>query len=260
MKILEKIAKIKNNQSKVFDAGKQDEYDAFWDAFQVNGQRRDYRQGMAGSGWTDAIFNPKYDIVVEGSAQNMFWGSKIIDMVGILERNKVSINTSGATDLSYAFSCNSVYLPEVSAVSATNLTTLFGYNRNLISIKKLILKSDGSQTFPSAFYNCTSLKNIEIEGVIGNNIDFKTCPLVRESFIGEEITEDKYNSLPEDVRKNNVYISDNRYYYGGIITALKSDASGKTVTFNKVAKEAAFTDDEWSTLTATKSNWTFNLV
>ena len=229
MKILEKITKIKNNQSKVFNAGKEDEYDAFWDTFQVNGQRRDYRQGIAGSGWTDVIFNPKYDIIVEGSAQNMFWGSKIIDMVGILERNHVSINTSGATDLSYAFSCNSAYLPEVSAVSATNLTTLFGYNRSLVSVKKLILKSDGSQTFPSAFYNCTSLTNIEIEGVIGNNIDFKACPLNKASF-------------------------------ESVINALSGTATDKTVTFNKTAKEAAFTIDEWSTLTATKSNWTFSLV
>ena len=150
-------------------------------------------------------------------------------MVGILERNHVSINTSGATDLSYAFSCNSAYLPEISAVSATNLTTLFGYNRSLVSVKKLILKSDGSQTFPSAFYNCTSLTNIEIEGVIGNNIDFKACPLNKASF-------------------------------ESVINALSGTATDKTVTFNKTAKEAAFTTDEWSTLTATKSNWTFSLV
>ena len=223
------LISIAKNEQTVYDAGKKAEYDAFWNAFQANGERTNYRQGFSGEGWTDTTFTPKYNIIVEGNAQNMFWGSVIVDMVTALKNNNVTIDTSGATDLSYAFSCNSLYLPEVSAVSATNIGNLFGYNRNLISIKKLILKNDGSQTFSNVFYNCTALVKIDIDGVIGNDIDFKSCPLDNASF-------------------------------ESVVSALSSTVTGKTVSFNKKAKEAAFTADEWATLTATKPNWTFNLV
>lgn len=229
MSIAKKLTTIANNAQKVYNAGKKAEYDAFWDEFQQNGQRTNYRQGFPGEGWTDTTFKPKYNIVAVGNASNMFWGSKIVDMVKALKNNNVTIDTSGATDLSYAFSCNSVYLPEVSAVSATNIGVLFGYNRSLISVKKLILKNDGSQTFSSAFYNCTSLTDIEIEGVIGNNIDFSACPLSKKSI---------------------------QY----VVSALSATVTGKTVSFKKTAKGVAFTANEWTTLTATKPNWTFNLV
>ena len=38
-------------------------YDAFWDTFQRNGERKDYRYGFSGIGWNDENFKPKYDII-----------------------------------------------------------------------------------------------------------------------------------------------------------------------------------------------------
>ena len=45
-----------------------------------------------------------------------------------------------------------------------------------------------------------------------------------------------------------------------IVNVLSPTVTGQTATFNKAAKEAAFTDDEWEELIATKPNWTFNLA
>lgn len=45
-----------------------------------------------------------------------------------------------------------------------------------------------------------------------------------------------------------------------IINALSDTALEQTVTFKKSANEAAFTDDEWTALVATKPNWTFALL
>ncbi len=45
-----------------------------------------------------------------------------------------------------------------------------------------------------------------------------------------------------------------------IINVLSDTAFEQTVTFKKTAKEAAFTDDEWTELTSTKPNWTFSLI
>ena len=41
MSIADKLTTIAENEQKVFDAGKQAEYDEFWDSFQSKGTRKD---------------------------------------------------------------------------------------------------------------------------------------------------------------------------------------------------------------------------
>ena len=88
---------------------------------------------------------------------------------------------------------------------------------------------DETNTFLNTFNNCISLQNIIVDGIIGASIGFPHSPLTRESITN-------------------------------VIEHLSETATGKTVTFKKSAKEAAFTDDEWAELTATKPNWTFSLL
>ena len=45
-----------------------------------------------------------------------------------------------------------------------------------------------------------------------------------------------------------------------IVDALSDAETGKSVTFSQVAKEAAFTAEEWAALIGTKLNWTFSLA
>lgn len=47
-------------------------YDAFWDSFQLNGNRTNYPYLFAGCGWTDTSYDPKYDIIVTDFATGMF--------------------------------------------------------------------------------------------------------------------------------------------------------------------------------------------
>lgn len=113
--------------------------------------------------------------------------------------------------------------------AASSINSIFNCANRLITVEKLILKEDGSQTLNSAFTKATQLKNIVIEGVIGNSINVSPCPLSKDSIIS-------------------------------IINALSSTASGQIATFQTSAKEAAFTESEWETLTNTKSNWEFTLA
>ena len=79
------------------------------------------------------------------------------------------------------------------------------------------------------FAGAAHLANITISGVIGNSINTQWCPLTADSI-------------------------------RSVMNALSATATGCAATFNKAAKEAAFTDDEWAALIATKPNWTFALV
>lgn len=83
----------------------------------------------------------------------------------------------------------------------------------------------------NTFNECNKLKEIRIVGLIGQNgfnVRWST------TMSKESIT--------------------------SIVNALSPTTSGLTVTLSKTAKENAFTDSEWATLIATKSNWNIALA
>ncbi len=98
----------------------------------------------------------------------------------------------------------------------------------LKTISKLIVTDE--VTYTNWFAGCTALEDITIEGTIGNDISFSDCALLTKGSIES------------------------------IIDALSGTVTGKTLTVNAAAKQAAFTDSEWAALIGTKPNWTISLV
>lgn len=102
MNIAEQLQTIADNVPKVYQAGyddgaaaggggsgdydegyadgKQAEYDAFWDAYQDNGNRNIYVDGFIQQGWNEVTYNPKYPIVGGTYGfQSMYSNSRIVD-------------------------------------------------------------------------------------------------------------------------------------------------------------------------------------
>ena len=121
----------------VYEAGKQAQYDEFWDAYQQNGTRTDYNDSFRSVGWTKNTFKPKYDIRAK-KANGLFSYSKI-------EQIDVVVDVSGAG----------------------SITSTFSNCPLLHTIKKIVI--DETLTFSSVFYNCPALVNLTIEGTIGKN-------------------------------------------------------------------------------------------
>ena len=212
--------------------GYKSHYHEFWDNYQQNGDRTNYQGAFMGYGWTEKTLKPKYDMT-PSRADNMFKvvTSMQIDFVEYLKKLDVTLDFSQCTNFNETFSyCKFDRIGVVDTTSATNLGTTFS-NSGMRTIDKLVLKSDGSQTFSSPFNNCTNLENIIIEGVIGKN-----------GFNIQHSTKLSKASIES------------------IINALSITTSGLTVTLSKTAVNNAFTTDEWNTLIATKSNWTISLV
>ena len=135
-----------------YEAGRQAEYDAFWDKLQNYGKPLTMWGGFAYNMWNDETFKPKYPIYPTTTCSYLFYASCF---------------TECNVDINFTL---------VSAVGN------FCYNNSYIKkIKKIILKNDGSQTFPNAFVNATALEDLTIEGIIGNDINFSTCPLNKNS-------------------------------------------------------------------------------
>lgn len=215
----------------VYEAGQKSEYDDFWDTFQQNGNRTNYACGFAGSGWTDALFKPKYDICPTDGYM-LFRSSSITDLKNL----PVKLDFSKVTNTQYMFQWSLVkHLGKVDIRALTNVPTgMFAYASSLVAIDKLILKDDGTQRLTGdMFTNATGLTNLAIEGVIGTSLSFQWSKKLSK----ESIT--------------------------SIINALSADKTGLTVTFSKTAKEAAFPEEEeeeWNALTGTKTNWKISLV
>ena len=154
--------------------GKQAEYDRFWDAFQENGNRTNYSQGLCGKCWTDETFNPKYPIIPD-----RYSGYRIFEYTGITDftREGIVLDFSNVQDMRWAFSNTQnreIKLPTIDLSNATlTLDTFRGYwgtDLSLIVSEKTPLDSFAPDT--------PYLTNLEISGTIGKAVNLTQCPLL----------------------------------------------------------------------------------
>lgn len=236
MSLAEQTARAKADIDEVYEAGKKSAYDEFWDHVQKNGKRTDCKYLFAGKVWNDTTFKPKYDMVLYW-AERLFVDSEITDLKGILEKQGVTFDfRNAAKNNNLTMTFNTVTLTRLPIIDLSLLPNNNGYTffgaTNLVSIDKIILKSDSMQILNEAttFQNCNSLKDIVIEGTIWRSLSFQWCPLSRASL------ENVMAALTDTVELAQV------------------------LTLNKAAVEAAFTTEEWDALVATKPNWTITLA
>lgn len=248
MSIAEKLETIAENEQKVFDAGKKSQYDEFWDAIQRNGKKTDHYYAFSGYGWDAKMFKPKYNLGGEHSRfTNAFFaclGLKDASLIDLLNEAGVSLDTSKAYAVTDMFrNCPTTEIPHIdcSSVDATNklVGALFGSCSKLRKIAKLTLK-EGLAYNSSTFSGCSALEEIEFAGVLAEGLDLHWSTLLNKPSITS------------------------------LINILSTTASGKTVTLSLTAVKKAFetsvgandgnTSAEWTSLIATKSNFTISLV
>lgn len=236
MSIADKLTTIAENTSKVYEAGKKAEYDTFWDIYQQNGNRDNYRNAFAGNGWNEHTLKPKYDITPK-AAYMMFYNldsNANIDLVKIEEECGIKFNFSQCTEFQYIFySSGVVRIGEIDTRSASAFSQFAANNQTLHTIEKFIFKEDGSQTFYNVgWFTPPRLQNITIEGKIGNSLNATSSVLTKQSIIS-------------------------------FINALSDTSTEKTFALSRTAVTNAFgsiDNEEWAALVASKPNWTISLV
>ena len=182
----------------VYEKGKKDEYDKFWDIVQQNGERTYYYQAFLGTCYNFDNFYPKYDIKVVGSGQNFMYNwrtgmgqtntnNTFYSLKTRLEECGVSLDTSEATSLINAFS----YGPftELPTIDVTGITAasgaIFAYNYEYLKTIEKIKISENTVISTSWFAEDRGLENLTIEGTIGqSNFSVKDCKkLTKESLL-----------------------------------------------------------------------------
>ena len=154
MSIETQLVEIAENVPKVYEAGKTDGYNSFWDGYQDKGTKTDYRCAFAGYLWNNSTFKPKYSLsdIKFTCVLNMFQYSAIT-------RINYDLDLSGClnTYANYAFS-----------------------NSSVKTIKSVILPKCDNTTI---FSNATKLTSIRINGTTEYNFSFNHSPLDKESVI-----------------------------------------------------------------------------
>jgi hypothetical protein len=207
-----RLDEMPNAINEVHEAGKQAEYDAFWNAFQLNGSRNDYRYAFSYTqSWTDELFKPKYPITSLGNNNS----------VGMFMYNTTLTDTKVP-----------IKIASYGSSKGDAANTFFQCNQ-LKKIRKFIV--DENTTFRQAFNFCSSLEELNIEGVIGQNgFDVHWSTKLNKASITS------------------------------IVNALSTTTSGLSITLSLTAVNNAFeggsTGAEWLALAGTRSNWTINLV
>lgn len=148
----------------VFEAGKKSEYDAFWDAYQSNGTRKNYHSAFAGDGWKQANFKPKYTIR-PSEARNMFYQSPLTDLTLTHK-----LDFSEVTALSDFIARSSVTkVPAINLSKAIDSLYVFENAFELMTVENLIFPARPfTVNISGMFYRCNALENITITGTIQN--------------------------------------------------------------------------------------------
>ena len=240
--VAEQVVQLKQDFDEVYGAGKQAQEDAFWDAVQDHGNRNNYNRGFCGVTWNDANFKPKYDIkpTAYSGFYSCFSFAAITDLKGILERQGITLDTSGCVgDMGQVFSNSTITrLPTIDASRATSISHMFSYANNLTYVEKLIVGANTQLSY--AFGSTQNLEHIIFGGTIGQaGLDLSAATkLDRESI-------------------------------ESIINTLSATTSGMSITLSQTAVDNAFGDGtefsgtdgpEFNELIETKSNWTINLA
>ena len=216
-----------------YENGKQNEHNRFWSTYCSDGTGGDWRRKFANPSWTDELFDPPFTkIKATLYAGSMFQNSGIRNGLKKLTEIDVSeTNVSKSSMSNFANSSLSNYYPIMKFPAGCDLNLSFAHNTNLVEIEKLVI--DETTTFTNTFLSCSRLKNITIEGTIGQSIDFKDCPLTAASLVS-------------------------------VIEHLSDNAIGATATFKQSATNAADWSttnyNSWDQLIATKPNWTITLM
>lgn len=175
---------FKSAPAELVEVGKKAEYDAFWDEFQQNGNRSDYRYAFR-IGWTTGLLRPKYDIAGTSFVSAFATTDIAGDLAYLLDGMGRKLDTSKATDLDSIFynARKITRLPTIDTSSATNILFMFDTATSVKTIDKVILKRDGSQN-PNAFRYMYGLQHLTIEGVIGQNgLNIQWSPLSHDSLM-----------------------------------------------------------------------------
>ena len=204
MSIAEKLTTIAENEQKVYNAGLMIGSGDIWDGLQNYGRRTNYENGFRY--WSGATYiRPKYKVVLSSQTRPLQVFENCFRLIKVEGKyfdfsNTVPIDSVSSNYCNYSIFRNCEKLEEIEdvGIQAGGYNYTFGWCPKLHAVEVMRCKKEGEYTNP--FRDCASMKNLTIEGVIGNNFTMIQCPLLTKDSLMSIIsalydfsgTEDEY--------------------------------------------------------------------
>ena len=172
------------------EAGKREEYNNFWDAFQNYGNRKNYWYAFADGdlsnrGWNNTTLKPKYDLILN-NAELMFRGCGYEgSLTELLNRQGITIETRGCTGNAvnnmFAYS----KFTEIPFLDFSNLSYMSQTFTGSL-IETISIRVGEYVNWNGTFNDCSKLKNLTIIGTTGRNgLNVSYSPLLtHDSLMG----------------------------------------------------------------------------
>lgn len=235
MSIAEKFEVIADE---VYEKGKSDFKDLFAKGFTNNGARTYYSYAFR-----TASFNADNVIDFKGMCKptdvtQMFYNQKGTHLPSGIDLSNINVSTVGVVDNLFGYSSLLLEIPDYNMPVVQRLNNTYGYCYALHTIHGKV-RVNADTTYTNPFKECYALRNIEIEGTIGQNgfnVQWST------KLSGASIV--------------------------SIIEALSTTTSGLSVTLSQTAvNNMTFpivgnkcTYNSWTELEQSKTNWTISLA
>lgn len=225
----------------VYEKGKVEQYDLFWDSFQDFGNRCDYINEFMGKNWNDNNFKPKYDIKIIGGASAFAMNTEFSKFKkGINAQDDLQLDTSEMINAYNFFKGNAKIkeLPKIDFSVCTTGQDIFG---DCVSLQKISVTLAQNSPFNYMFKNCTALVDLEVSGVIAkSSSNLKTSTKLSMKSIQS------------------------------VIDALSNSSTGLSMTFSSEAVSKAFetapglgdgvSSVGWNVWLSHRPNWTISLI
>lgn len=167
------IRKIEGDTQAAYEAGKQAEYDIFWDGYQDSGNRKNYQYAFYGRGWNKDTLKPKHIMAISSGTQMFLRCNEVnaerLDMSEVCKK----LDTSQITEATSMF--QDAFLDNVT-IDLGNATTISGIFRSAYDgkrgIKNVTLKvTEKCTNYGNAFAYCEPSEEIIFteDSVIASN-------------------------------------------------------------------------------------------
>lgn len=205
------------------------------------GKTDGYNEGL-NKGLNQGFVNGRAEGIEQGkqTAYDEFWDS--FQLNGTRRTYTYTFAGLGWTDISYN--------PKYDIICDNSAGYMYAYATQITSTKKPITLNGANAQ--AVFLGCTRLTTIPSIKITSNVTSLASAFASCTSLVNITFTED--SAIVADINLGECPL--NKASIVSVINALFGTVTGKTATFKKTAKEAAFTDDEWAALKATKENWT----
>ena len=180
MSIAEKFETIADA---VYEKGVLDSKKAFENALTNNWTRKVYARAFSNTNYSGYEFSQPIkptDIIV----QMFYTCDKMTELPKPLDFSEIYTSSSsdsyGNRRAVFSYCKNLKVIPDLNMRAIGGLEEWFSYCESLETIELLRVNEDTVYALSNSysFYRCKQLQNITFDGVIGQNISFKDCPLL----------------------------------------------------------------------------------